>query len=504
MSFDKYNPFKSNGVKINHKIIYSLCFMAFNLLAAVLIVWQPLYFFYAILAALVVLFILWKTEVCLLVLIFYLPFQIALNVSQNIDLASSRALIGGFFAIWLAKSLAAKKVNIVFGAITALVLAFMVLAALSAVFSIEPDRSYIRLLYFLSIIPLYFVAADYLNSAAAIRKVFLIIAASGFIAAFLGIIQFAGQFVFGIDPVVDFMAKNIAPVFYGQSFSAAVLANPSWLVNIGGETYLRAISLFPDPHMFAFYLGLVIPLALVILLRPDIFKLSSSAKILIFFINIVLFLALGFTFSRAGYIGALFGIGAIFALNWRFLDKKIKLAVSGISIVILIVFLSSSNLIVSRFFAVFNLSEGSNSERLVNWSQAIKIIEDHPLTGVGVGSYSLAVDPQSSSRSAITAHNTYLDIAAEMGIFALLAWVLLLGLAMKKLYKTCKAKNNGISGEENSALSAGVFGALAWFSVQAVFDTAIYSPTLFAILMIYLAVAVNLEKIKLISKLKSS
>lgn len=484
-------------MKINREAIYWFCFLSASFLLAYLIVWFPGYFLAAIAGLLLLIIMARKTRESLIALIFYLPFQIALNITGEIDLASSRFLIAVFFIIWLIKGLAAKKVEIPRDATAALILIFTGLAALSATFSIDQGRSFVRLLYFLSIAPLYFISAHYINSTALIKKVFGAIAASGALASFFGIVQFLGQFIFGIDPIMDFMAKNIAPVFYGQSFSVLVLANPSWLVNIGGGTYLRAISFFPDPHMFAFYLGLVIPVALTLFLRANDFNFSRIIKILILIVNILLFLALGFTFSRAGYIGAAFGIAAVFALNWKFLEKKFKIAAAVVSLIIAMGLFSSSNLIINRFFDVFNTAEGSNSERLANWTQALKIIEYHPLTGVGVGAYALAIDPRSSARSSVTAHNTYLDIAAEMGIGALLAWIAILALAAKKLFKISKGKNIGIANSgEGTALSTGLAGAFVWFSVQSIFDTAIYSPALFAMLMVYLAIAVNLEKEK--------
>lgn len=482
-------------MKINREAIYWFCLAAIGLASAYLIVWFPFYFF-SIVAGLSLLMILsWKTPESLVALIFYLPFQIALNISADIDLASSRILIAVFFVLWILKALVRKRVEIPHSATTFLILVFTGLAALSAVFSIEQGRSFVRLLYFLSIIPLYFVSAYYISSPAFIKKVFGVIAASGAAAAFFGIIQFFGQFIFGINPVMDFMANNIAPVFYGQSFSALVLANPSWLVNIGGGTYLRAISLFPDPHMFAFYLGLVIPPVLTLFLRASDFRFSRTGKTFIIVVNVLLFLALGFTFSRAGYVGAAFGIITVFALNWKFLDKKFKIAAAAVSLIVTMGFFSSPNLIVSRFFDVFNMTEGSNSERLANWTEALKIIEDHSLSGVGVGAYALAVDPRSSPRSSITAHNTYLDIAAEMGIGALLVWIAILAFATKELFRISRGKTAGAAnGGETAALAAGLAGAFVWFSVQSFFDTAIYSPTLFALLMVYLAMAVNLGK----------
>lgn len=466
-----------------------------NTAAAFLIVYYPAYFFIALFAFILLVFLAWKTEVSFFALIFYLPFQIALNISSGIDLASGRLLIVLVFFIWFIKSLTVKKLDIPYKIIAWLIFAFLGLAVFSAVFSINQDRSFVRLLYFLNIMPLYFIASYYLNSLPNIIKAFFALLSSAVLVSLIGIVQFLAQFYAGIDPVMDFMAKNIAPVFYGQSFSETVLANPSWLVNIGGATILRAISLFPDPHVLAFYLGLIIPLALSLLLFSDNIKLSSKSRILTGFIVLVLVSALAATFSRAGYIGAFFGIAAIVLLGWKYFNKRIRLAVAALFFIIGVVFLNSASasggLVFQRFLSSFNLSEGSNSERIVNWNRAIKIISDHPLTGVGVGAYSYAVDPRSPVKSAITAHNTYFDIAAEMGFVALLVWIALLATAVKKLANIFYSKNN--SSEEVKIIALGLIGSFVWFSVQAVFDTAIYSPVLFAILMIYFGIAGNLE-----------
>lgn len=480
------------------KTIYWLLLLFFNAFAAFLIVWRPEYFFIISFAALVLMVLAWKTEESLIALIFYLPFQFALNVTSSIDLASGRVLIVLIFLVWIIKALAAKKVSIPYSITTILISAFLGLAFASVVFSTSQDRSSVRFLYFLSIMPLYFVSAYYLNSARIIRKAIIAFLISATLVSLIGIAEFFAQFFLGIDPILKILSQNIAPVFYGQSFAATVLANPSWLVNIGGATVLRAISLFPDPHMFAFYLGLVIPLALSLFLFSGVLKVSDKSKAAILLVNIILFSALLFTFSRAGYVGAAFGVAAIVIAGWKFFSNRVKFTIGTIVIIGGILLFNSSNLVIARFFSSFNPSEGSNSERLLNWNRALKTISDYPLTGVGIGAYSLAIDPRSGSRSAITAHNTYLDIAAEMGIFALLVWVALLAATIKKLTAFLSAGGRDL--DEQKVFALGLLGSFVWFSAQSIFDTAIYSPTLFAILMVYWAIVANLDKRKVLSE----
>lgn len=487
----------SGLLKLSQSARSILFFTAVCLVFAWFIVWQASYFVFFLAAALFIIAIFWKTEKVFFALLVYLPFQIALNPAENIDLASSRILIIALFFAWIIKSLAKKKLIVPYVAITWLLVFFLGLAVFSAYFSINQEKSAIRILFYLSIFPFYFIAADLLDSIIKISKAVYALLFSAAIAAVVGIIQFAGQFVFGIEALIDFWSKNIAILFYGQSFGKAVIANPSWLVNVGGETFFRAISFFPDPHMFAFYLGLVEPLALSLAFVPRIFNFSDLQKFFLYACNALLLLALGFTFSRAGYVGAFFGIGAMILSGWKFFDKRLRFSIITAVLIAGILIYNSSGLMIARFFSSFTLSEGSNSERLLNWRQAVKIIEDNPIVGVGVGAYSEALNARSPERSSVSAHNTYLDIAAEMGIPALLAWFVILLLVIKNLLNMLKI-NSELTREK--VFSIGLVGAVVWFSIQMFFDTAIYSPVLLAVFMLYLAISVNLSRSGIIFK----
>jgi putative inorganic carbon (HCO3(-)) transporter len=474
--------------KINRYIFFVLA----SLLIAFFIVWEPVYFFLLLAAVLSLIIFFWKTGESLIFLVLYLPFQVALNISGDIDLASSRVMIVTLFLAWFTKSLAKKRLEIANKPTTWLLLIFLILILFSVLFSIDQERSAVRSLFFLSILPLYFVSIAYLDSLAKITKVVYVLLLSASLAGLAGIIQFLCQFLFGIDAIMNFWSKNIAYLFYGQSFGKIIITNPSWLVNINGETFFRAISFFPDPHMFSFYLGMAAPMALSLVIFSDTFDLSKRQKLLLYICNAILFLALGLTFSRAGYFGAFFGVISIVLLGWKFFTRNIKLVITAAFLLISVLIFSSSSLIISRFISSFDPSEGSNLERLINWNQSIKIIGDSPFYGVGVGSYAEALNARAPLRSSVTAHNTYLDIAAEIGIPALIVWIIMLVLTVINLISIFKSKGLQLSKEK--VISLGLAGTFIWFSSQMIFDTAIYSPTLLSMLMVYLGISVNLRR----------
>ncbi|NOQ68104.1 hypothetical protein GQ568_01530 [Patescibacteria group bacterium] len=463
----------------------------------------------------------------LFLLILYIPFQIALNISAGIDLASGRVLILYLFAVWIIRSLAEKRFVIRFNLQTLLICLFLSIAVLSMLQAWDAERAFRKILVFLSIFPLYFIITSLsipsLNKVGTrhclvstarglgvvvnknnyyIYKILNALIISGFILSLVGIIQFVMQFLIGIDPIINFWSEYVSPIFYGNTFGAEVIANPSWLVNIGGVTVLRAFSLFPDPHMFSFYLGFLIPIALAIALcdscwfhspngtmepansRNDKYAFFNSK--LLYLILIIMLLAELLTFSRGGYMGMIAGIGATIILLWRYIsfNKKIIL---GLATGVLILFLSFSNQsIINRFLSSFDFDEGSNTERIKNWNQGYEMFTDNFLTGVGIGNYSIYLYPTVEYRTPIYAHNLYLDIGAEMGIFALIVWLLLIGITIWQLFKIGKRSKDAFS----RALSFGLVGSLVWFSAHSFFDTPIYSPTILAIFVVIISLSV--------------
>ena len=486
----------------------------------------------------------------LFLLILYIPFQVALNISVGIDLASGRVLILYLFAVWVIRSLAEKRSVIRLNLQTLLISLFLFVAIFSMLQAWDIERAFRKILVFLSIFPLYFIITSIpfsckevsgvvKNKSYYIYKILNALIFSGVILSLIGIIQFMLQFIIGIDPVMEFWSRYVSPIFYGNTFGAEVIANPSWLVNIGGATVLRAFSLFPDPHMFSFYLGLLIPIVLAFILfekkdmechsepirqaqgrlvsesiadkdltnfrfqeqniktigknggyKQKILKQVQNDKCfnhkLLYIVFFTMLLAELLTFSRGGYIGLIAGVGVTIILLWKYIsfNKKVILGlVAGISVL----FISFTNQsIINRFLSSFDFDEGSNTERIKNWDQGYEMFADNFLTGVGIGNYSIYLYPTAEYRTPIYAHNLYLDLGAEMGIFALFVWLALIGITIWQLFETGKRSKDVFM----SALSFGLIGSLVWFSVHSFFDTAIYSPTILAVFVIIISLSI--------------
>src|SRR4030065_2037487 len=94
-----------------------------------------------------------------LILILLLPLQFALNISENFDLATTRVLVPVLFLLWIVKSLARKKLWIPNKMEMWLVATFLFLSAFSLYLGRDASAGLRKMLYLLTIFPIFFVAA---------------------------------------------------------------------------------------------------------------------------------------------------------------------------------------------------------------------------------------------------------------------------------------------------------------------------------------------------------
>ena len=178
------------------------------------------------------------------------------------------------------------------------------------------------------------------------------------------------------------------------------------------------------------------------------------------------------TFSRGGYIAFAFGLYAI-----TFLRSKVLLIL----------------LLCATFFAVLNpfllpagiryrmgqtftkpvsyadaiaqeeyveeALDGSARSRIEVWKGAFKMIQDHPLLGIGYGLFLYTI-PYYWSGGQIDAHNTYLIIAAEMGIPALVMFLLIVLIAIWNTYLLYKTTKDPFAKAVALGFLGGLFGLL--------------------------------------------
>ena len=436
--------------------------------------------------------IFWPTfDFIFLLFVFLIPLWPALNIAADIDLAAVRILILAIFFVWLAGAAFSRQRKILFDFRAACLSAILIFGTLSLVSAPEPGWGLRKLLVFLSIFPLYFIAASFLKKSwPQSERLLKAIFASAAVAAVLGLLQFLGQFVFGQEALLNFYAEKIGPFFWGQNLSQMVQQNPSWLVNVSDRTIGRAFGLFPDPHMMAFFMGMILPVMLALVLSgmnlkiphptPPPLQKGEGVGRGLFGVFCLIFVALLLTFSRGGYLGAAFSILAVIILSWRYLGQKKKRVILSALVLGLFILIIFAGPIVSRFVSSFLFNEGSSLGRLQIWRGSWEIFLQNPLLGAGLGNYPRLTDPLALYRSPITSHNLYLDILSETGTFGLLVWLFLIFGSGWQLIRG----NRGNKGDCGRGLRIGLFGSLVYFSVHSFFETAIFNPAILATLML--------------------
>ena len=214
--------------------------------------------------------------------------------------------------------------------------------------------------------------------------------------------------------------------------------------------------------------------------QKTIIRWAAAACAATFLIVILL------TQSRGGILGLTLGFAPpLFA---RLFKKPLIPICVAISIVVAISILPQSLWV--RLSGMRDLTstatiaeadpEGSAAQRWEIQKTAWKIFSDHPLVGVGLGCYPVANRRYAPNLGARDTHNTYLNLAAELGIPGLLMWV---GLVVSVLRQGVAGTNRPPA---NHALQA-----MKWlkYSIFAYLTAGLFG-TYSGITMIYLALGV--------------
>ena len=117
--------------------------------------------------------------------------------------------------------------------------------------------------------------------------------------------------------------------------------------------------------------------------------------------------------------------------------------------------------------------EGSAAERYEIQKVALRIFQDHPLMGVGLNAYRYANARYAPKLGLRDAHDTYLDLAAELGLPGLLIWCSMVASVLLQARKLRKAQPQVDAGIQQvwiersliAFLVAGFFGSYSSLSM---------------------------------------
>lgn len=217
-------------------------------------------------------------------------------------------------------------------------------------------------------------------------------------------------------------------------------------------------STFTHYNNFGGYIVVILSVASALFLSSNYFRVSEIS-LLIFTIFSTATLIL--TFSRGSWLAAIASFIFVSIISKRNLKRLIP-----VFLLIFIMFLFP--LFHDRFFLIFETS--GDRDRLLYWKAAIKMIQEHPLLGTGVGTFMANFSKYLPNLYPAYAHNCYLQIFAETGVFSLLAFVAFVAsfiyLGIKKFIVS------------KDYLLLGLLTGVVGFLVHSFFDTDLYSLSL--------------------------
>ena len=283
---------------------------------------------------------------------------------------------------------------------------------------------------------------------------------SGLLAVGFGYLQFIAAYFVPAWIFHYWWGQVVSVNMYGARWGDIVTNfGNTWFSYSGDTLRLRMFSTFPDSHSFPMYVIMTLPSIVFLFIQRYKIKvlnfrvLVASYKftphlhavkvrwLLITFSLIMLALVL--TGTRGIWLAILPVLLSAGVFKLIKISKKFVMVMVILSLLFLSMFPLYFGIVsfrqfqdsdftgaasIQRIRSIVDFGETSNEARVYIWKTTLKYIKKSPVFGIGIGNYPLILsEPQSAAMAGASAHNLYLDIAATMGIFALVVFLWMLG-----------------------------------------------------------------------------
>jgi O-antigen ligase len=199
----------------------------------------------------------------------------------------------------------------------------------------------------------------------------------------------------------------------------------------------------------------------------------------LFTIAALILLAILHSFSRMGFVAALVSmfimgaaaLGSGEAPAWR---RRLGPALIGLLVLLAFIFLPPDKLI-ERFGHMAATEEISADVRIQIWRDTLELVRAQPVAGSGLGAYESALMRHKLAAPLYTvdfAHNDYLQLAAELGVFGLAVVVTLAALCLRSAWRAARRSH----WEEERWRALGALGGLSALALHSFVDFNLYIP----------------------------
>lgn len=456
-----------------------------------------------------------------------IPFFIAIPIASTFDSFNMwRILSGLIFLKWLFKK---ENLSAIWGTLTLAIqhhrqfhrkhkvlivlLSLLILILLSITMATSHILAVKRIIYFVNLsligVVVYSLARKNQDFG---RRLIKNIAIPTIIVALIGMVQLASTYFMDIFRFVDFWGGVVERNLFGNAWAETALKANTWFAYFGDQLSLRMFSIFPDSHSFPIFLLLGFPAVLAASLRKVVEKgadnlgamFKTRASLLVIFVPII-FLAVILSGTRGIWAAGVASTTWATFLIYRhrksiYINLQCREIFKYIASYLAIFFLlfgpayyifasdqfkmqkGDSALFGRRVRSLIDIAETSNARRIEIWRGSLRSIIKHPLLGVGIGNFPIVVgEDLVRVKAGSSAHNLYLNIAAEMGIPALIAAFWFLWLLVRKTYRNFLQTTHY---PLQTIYFASALLFIPWVLIYSLTDVAIFDERAFLLFMI--------------------
>jgi len=328
----------------------------------------------------------------------------------------------------------------------------------------------------------YLFASETVNSLERLEKIIFFISITGGIAGLIGIIE-----IFLIhygDLISHSLTSMFNPFWRVLNYFVAKLATsvilPDFFVNHLPNTQfvnisLRASSTFTNPLIFAYFLILVMPFSAYGLFHSTIKKI----KLVSFICLIMMIGGIASSYSRGPYLATVLAV-----IILMFYSRGTAYKLLGLSFGSLILLAMVSPGVFQRFLTIGSTTDTSINLRYDIWRASLNTIKAHPFFGLGTGVENMrqVLENQYCIHQP-HAHNLFLEIFVEGGIFGFAIFAALLILCAYRIFKLCILSSRG------RALGLSFLSGFAGLMACGMLDHVLYGPKIVMYFMFLMGLA---------------
>lgn len=220
--------------------------------------------------------------------------------------------------------------------------------------------------------------------------------------------------------------------------------------------------MFGNPNDLALHLVMMIPLAVGLLLSTR----NLFAKPLYIASALLMVGGVIVSFSRGAFLGLL-GMGMVLAWKLGRSNRFVMILLVGVLLVALIAVAPGeyTNRLGTIGFVTGDASSSSRRDLLI---RSIIVAIYNPVFGVGIGNFHIV------SIHELVSHNAYTQVAAEMGLAAMVIYIMLLVVPFRRLRVIERATYEGRRNSRIYYLSVGLQASMVAYMISSFFGSVAY------------------------------